>query len=167
MTLPIIAGSLSNVIFVVSYLPMLVKAARTRDLSSYSLGSMVLANAGNVIHSLYVFHLPPGPLWALHSFYLVTTGLMLLWYVRYTRRTARSINVEQVGIDSHLALVTLATASLVGGLQTTPAAPPDPVSPSPRRVVRLPSRGCQLRPGRPTSSRAWSGRTATRRASAP
>lgn len=91
MTLPIVAGSISTVIFVVSYLPMLVKAARTKDLSSYSLSSMLLANAGNAIHSLYVFHLPAGPLWALHTFYLVTTGLMLAWYVRYARRKAAPV----------------------------------------------------------------------------
>jgi hypothetical protein len=34
-----------------------------------------------VVHSVYVFSLPPGPLWALHSFYLVSTGLMLCWYL--------------------------------------------------------------------------------------
>ncbi len=30
--------------------------------------------------------LPPGPIWLLHSFHLVTTGLMLVWYLRYERR---------------------------------------------------------------------------------
>jgi hypothetical protein len=35
------------------------------------------------VHSIYVFSLPPGPLWILHSFYLVTTGLMLAWFLRY------------------------------------------------------------------------------------
>ena len=48
---------------------MLVKAYRTRDLSSYSLGNILLANVGNAVHSVYVFSLPPGPLWVLHSFY--------------------------------------------------------------------------------------------------
>jgi len=43
----------------------------------------VLSNVGNAIHSIYVFSLPAGPVWVLHAFYLVTTGLMLLWYVRY------------------------------------------------------------------------------------
>jgi uncharacterized protein with PQ loop repeat len=86
--LPVIAGSTSTIIFAFSTLPMLVKAFRTKDLSSYSLGNILLANVGNVIHSIYVFHLPPGPIWLLHSFYLVTTGLMLVWYLRYEwRRT--------------------------------------------------------------------------------
>jgi len=86
--LPVIAGSISTIIFAFSTLPMLVKAFRTKDLSSYSLGNILLANVGNVVHSIYVFHLPPGPIWLLHSFYLVTTGLMLVWYLRYEwRRT--------------------------------------------------------------------------------
>lgn len=88
MTLSVVAGSISTVIFVVSYLPMLGKAARTRDLSSYSASNLVLANAGNVIHSVYVFSLPAGPLWALHTFYLLTTALMLTWYLRYAPRRA-------------------------------------------------------------------------------
>ena len=95
MTLPVIAGSISTVIFVVSYLPMLAKAARTKDLSSYSIGNLTLANAGNAIHSIYVFSLPPGPLWALHSFYVVTTALMLLWYFKYVPRGAARREREQ------------------------------------------------------------------------
>jgi hypothetical protein len=69
-------------------LPMLLKAAQTKDLSSYSLGNIMLANVGNVIHSIYVFHLPAGPVWALHTFYLVTIALMLVWYLRYTESSA-------------------------------------------------------------------------------
>jgi hypothetical protein len=64
-------------------MPMLLKAFQTKNLGSYSLGNILLANLGNVIHSIYVFHLPPGPIWALHTFYLVTTGMMLVWYLRY------------------------------------------------------------------------------------
>jgi uncharacterized protein with PQ loop repeat len=89
--LPLIAGSASTVIFVTSYMPMLVKAARTKDLSSYSPAQLVLANVGNVLYSAYVFSLPPGPIWALHSFYLVSTALMLAWYVRYTRGAGRPV----------------------------------------------------------------------------
>jgi hypothetical protein len=62
---------------------MLFKAFRTKNLSSYSLGNIALANMGNVVHSIYIFSLPTGPIWLLHSFYLVTTGMMLSWYVRY------------------------------------------------------------------------------------
>lgn len=81
--LPVLAGTISTIIFGSSVLPMLVKAARTKDLGSYSLGNIVLSNVGNVVHSVYVFHLPPGPIWALHTFYLVATALMLVWYLRY------------------------------------------------------------------------------------
>ncbi|HEY7020528.1 MAG TPA: PQ-loop domain-containing transporter [Ktedonobacterales bacterium] len=90
--LPVIAGTISTTIFALSTLPMLLKAFKTKDLRSYSLGNILLANAGNLIHSIYVFHLPAGPIWALHSFYLLTTALMLIWYLRYQWRSgARAI----------------------------------------------------------------------------
>ena len=84
MNLPMIAGAVSTVIFALSTMPMLAKAARTKDLRSYSLGNILLSNTGNLVHSVYVYHLPPGPIWVLHSFYLVSTALMLVWYLRYT-----------------------------------------------------------------------------------
>ncbi len=86
MSLPVVAGAISTVIFALSALPMLVKAAHTKDLRSYSLGNILLSNVGNVIQTIYVFHLPMGPIWVLHTFYLVSTALMLFWYVRYTAR---------------------------------------------------------------------------------
>ncbi len=89
---PTIAGSASTVIFVTSYMPMLVKAVRTKDLSSYSPTQLVLTNVGNVLYSVYVFSLPVGPIWALHSFYLVATALMLAWYFRYRRGTGRPVD---------------------------------------------------------------------------
>ena len=87
--LPVIAGTISTTIFAFATLPMLVKAARTKDLSSYSIGNIGLANAGNVIHSVYVFSLPMGPIWLLHAFYLVSTALMLAWWIRYSRPSLR------------------------------------------------------------------------------
>jgi hypothetical protein len=91
LTIPVVAGGTSTLIFAVSTLPMLVKAYRSRDMSSYSLGNIGLANLGNAVHSVYVFSLPPGPIWVLHSFYLVTSALMLGWYLRYgLRRPAAS-----------------------------------------------------------------------------
>jgi uncharacterized protein with PQ loop repeat len=91
MDLPFIAGRISTVIFATSMLPMLIKARRTRDLTSYSLGNIVLSNLGNLVHSLYVFSLPAGPVWALHGFYLVSMGLLLLWYIRFNRRAGNAI----------------------------------------------------------------------------
>lgn len=79
----VVAGTVSTTVFVGSYLPMLVKAVRTKDLSSYSAGNLVLANVGNAVHSVYVFSLPFGPLWFLHTFYVVSSAFMLLWWWRY------------------------------------------------------------------------------------
>lgn len=86
MSLPMVAGAISTTLFVVSYLPMLWKAFRTKDLTSYSLGNLAIANLGNVVHSLYVYSLPAGPIWFLHTFYLVATAAMLSWYLRYAGR---------------------------------------------------------------------------------
>ena len=83
MDLAVLAGVLSTGLFAMSYLPMLVKAARTKDLASYSLGNLAITNAGNAVHSVYVFSLPLGPIWFLHTFYLVASALMLMWFLRY------------------------------------------------------------------------------------
>ena len=88
-SIPVLAGIASTVIFAASTLPMLVKAHRTHDLSSYSMGNLLLANAGNTVHSVYVFSMPPGPIWVLHTFYLVSTALMLAWLLRYGGRVQR------------------------------------------------------------------------------
>lgn len=82
-SLPVLAGITSTVIFAASALPMLVKAWRTRDLASYSRGNIVLSNVGNAVHSIYVFALPAGPIWLLHSFYVVSSALMLIWSLTY------------------------------------------------------------------------------------
>lgn len=82
-SLPTIAGFISTALFAIGTLPMLGKAFRTKDLASYSVGNILLSNVGNVIYSIYVFQLPPGPVWFLQSFNLVTTGLMLFWYLKY------------------------------------------------------------------------------------
>lgn len=81
--LPTIAGFISTGIFTLSTLPMLAKAFRTKDLTSYSLGNILLSNIGNLIYAIYVFQLPPGPIWFLHSFHILSTGLMLFWYLRF------------------------------------------------------------------------------------
>lgn len=83
INLPVIAGAISTTIFALSMLPMLRKALQSKDLSSYSLGNILFCNIGNLVHSVYVFSLPAGPIWVLHSFYLVSMGLMLAWYLRY------------------------------------------------------------------------------------
>ena len=91
ISVPLIAGGISTMIYASGVLPMLVKAFRTKDLGSYSLGNILLANVGNIVNSVYIFDLPLGPIWLLHSFYLVTTGLMLAWYLRYAQCRRGSI----------------------------------------------------------------------------
>ena len=81
--LTILAGSVATTIFVGSYLPMLVRAIRTRDLSSYSRSSLVLANVGNLVQTAYVLTLPVGPIWGLHAFYVVATLVMLVLHLRH------------------------------------------------------------------------------------
>ena len=64
---------------------MLVKAARTKDLASYSLSNLMLTNVANAVHSVYVFNLPAGPIWALHLAYLIASALMLAGWLRYRK----------------------------------------------------------------------------------
>ena len=84
-TLQNVAGSISSLLFITANLPMLVKAYRTHNLRSYSLGNIVLINVGNLLYWLYISFLPPGPIWLLHSFYTVSSAIMLVWYLRYER----------------------------------------------------------------------------------
>lgn len=83
-----LAGTVATMVFALSTLPMLGKAVRSRDLTSYSTGNLVLANVGNAFYSVYVFHLPLGPIWFLHAFYLLSSGLMLFWNRRFAPRDA-------------------------------------------------------------------------------
>ena len=81
--LQLAAGTVSSVIFAASILPMLTKVIKTKNLASYSLSQLALANLGNLIYWLYIVSLPVGPVWFLQGFYTITTGLMLLFYLRY------------------------------------------------------------------------------------
>ena len=90
MRLPLLAGLASTALFVVSYLPMLARALRTRDLRSYSRTSLVLANLGNGVHAIYVYSLPVGPIWYLHGFYLGASALMLGLHLAPQRAGQRS-----------------------------------------------------------------------------
>jgi hypothetical protein len=78
-----LAGFLSTAIFITGTVPMLVKAAKTQDLKSYSFSHIALSNMGNLVHWVYVIHLPFGPIWFLHGFYTVATLCMLVWYLQY------------------------------------------------------------------------------------
>ena len=89
MDVAVLAGSVSTALFVGSYLPMLLKAFRTKNLDSYSRGNLVLATVGNAVYSIYVFSLPFGPIWFLHTFYVVATLLMLVWHLRHVPPAGR------------------------------------------------------------------------------
>jgi hypothetical protein len=89
-----LAGAIATVIFAVGTVPMVVKVARTKDLRSYSRSNLLLSNVGNLIQSVYVFSLPAGPIWALHTFYLTTTALMLVWYLRYPAPRGRPVPAQ-------------------------------------------------------------------------
>ena len=81
-TLAIIAGTVSSLIFVGSHVPMLLKAYRTGDLHSYSSLNLIMVNVGNLIYWLYVSSLPAGPIWVLHTFYTLSSVLLLIMYCR-------------------------------------------------------------------------------------
>ncbi|GAA3512874.1 hypothetical protein GCM10022234_04440 [Aeromicrobium panaciterrae] len=100
-SLPVLAGVVSTAIFAGSTLPMLAKALRTRDLGSYSLGNLVLANAGNVVYSIYVLSLPLGPVWFLHAFNQMSTAFMLIWFLRYGRPASDEAELSR--LDDHRA----------------------------------------------------------------
>ena len=82
-SLPVIAGFISTLLFALGTLPMLTKAFNTKNLSSYSFGNILMSNVGNVIYGIYVVQLPFGPVWFLYGFNLLSTGLMLFWYLKY------------------------------------------------------------------------------------
>jgi hypothetical protein len=98
VNIAVLAGIVSTVIFAVGTFPMLLKAARTRDLGSYSFGQIALNNLGNAVHTIYVVHLPMGPIWWLHAFYLVSTALMLFWYVRYVHSSTHAAKRREMGV---------------------------------------------------------------------
>jgi hypothetical protein len=81
--LQMVAGSIAGLIFAAASWKMLVKAWRTKDLRSYSLGQMVLNNVGNLFYWLYVLSLPFGPIYFMHGFFTLVSLLMLTWYFAY------------------------------------------------------------------------------------
>ncbi len=83
------AGFASSAIFIGSNLRMLSKAFKTKDLSSYSLGHLVLGNVGNTVYWLYVSTLPLGPVWFLQGFFSTVSALMLFCYLRYEKNWFR------------------------------------------------------------------------------
>jgi uncharacterized protein with PQ loop repeat len=83
--LQLVAGFGSSTIFIGSKLPMLLKAFKTKDLKSYSLGHLVLGNLGNAVYWLYVISLPVGPVWFLQAFFSIVSVMMLFFYLYYEK----------------------------------------------------------------------------------
>jgi hypothetical protein len=90
-TLQIFAGFTSTIMFMTSNLPMLLKAFKTKDLKSYSLGHIALGTLGNLIYWLYITSLPFGPVWILQGFFTLSASLMLYWYLRYEKGWGRNL----------------------------------------------------------------------------
>lgn len=109
----IVAGIVSTLMFVSSNLPMLWKAFTTKNFTSYSLGHISLSNAGNLIYWLYLFTLPVGPVWFLHGFNTLVTGLMLVGYLRYQGYNS---GPNLVGERGDLSLAGIASCACSGDL---------------------------------------------------
>jgi len=76
-------GIASTLIFAGSTLPMVVRAARTRDVSPYSRSQLFMTNTGNAVHTVYIASLSPGPVWLLHCMYSFVTAFMFAAHVRW------------------------------------------------------------------------------------
>lgn len=81
--LPLFAGTIASLIYIVSAIPALTKLYRTRSVDSYSRASLWMLNVGNVLQWLYVLSLPVGPLYALHAWSTLSTALLLIWCHQY------------------------------------------------------------------------------------
>ena len=85
----LLAGISSSLIFVISNFPMMVKAFKIKDLSSYSLGNLTLRNIGNLVYWPYVISMPIGPVWFLQAFYTFVSLVMLVCYLHYEKNWLR------------------------------------------------------------------------------
>ena len=92
---PIMAGTISSLIFMSGTMSMLGKTWHTKDVSSYSMSAMWLNNFGNLVHWVYVLSLPLGPIYLLHGFYTIATILMLVWCLVYRHHPATAKRITQ------------------------------------------------------------------------
>jgi hypothetical protein len=88
-SLQVLAGFASSLIFISSNLPMVFKALKTKNLSSYSLLHLTLGTLGNTVYWLYVTSLPVGPVWFLQAFFTTASATMLFCYLRYEKKWIR------------------------------------------------------------------------------
>ena len=98
--LQVVAGSVAGLIFAMGSVNMLFRAWRTKDLTSYSMGQLVLNNIGNLFYWWYVLSLPFGPIYFMHGFFTAASLLMLIWYSAHRAGPATSINKSQLNLNS-------------------------------------------------------------------
>jgi uncharacterized protein with PQ loop repeat len=99
----VIAGTISTTVFTLSNIPMLLKAARTHNLQSYSYTYIIMNNLANLIHWLYISAMPFGPIWILHGFYTISAMMILVWYLRYEKGyRSFSLNIGKALALTHL-----------------------------------------------------------------
>jgi len=115
-SLSIIAGMVSSFVFASSNVPMLLKAYRTKDLHSYSASNLILVNAGNLLYWLYVVTLSPGPIWVLHTFYTISSGILLVMYWQQASNPARKIEYRLTSLMQKLSSLELSTVQFLAEL---------------------------------------------------
>jgi uncharacterized protein with PQ loop repeat len=98
----LVAGSIAGLIFAAASWNMLVKAWRTKDLRSYSLGQIVLNNVGNLFYWMYILSLPFGPIWLMHAFFTLASLVMLVWYFVYRTAPKTAQPTRRVLTDSSI-----------------------------------------------------------------
>lgn len=94
-----VAGVISTLMFLGSNLPMVVQAVRSRDVSSYSRGYLVMTNIGNAVYTIYVLSLPAGPIWLLHMVYTAVSAFMLLVHVYWAPAVPPSDPPSDLALD--------------------------------------------------------------------
>jgi uncharacterized protein with PQ loop repeat len=104
-----VSGSIAGIIFAMASWNMVVKAWRTKDLSSYSLGQIIFNNVGNLFYWLYVASLPFGPIYLMHGFFTLVSLFMLICYFVYRPISAKarvpqlSFNMNSKAADRDMA----------------------------------------------------------------
>ena len=87
--LQVLVGYLCTSIFMLSRVPMLLKAIHTRDLRSYSPAHLLMSTCANLLFWIYVVGLPIGPVWILQIFFTITDVTMLALCVTQLRQLSR------------------------------------------------------------------------------
>lgn len=92
----LVAGMVSSCIFATGTMAMLVKTLRTKDVSSFSMVTMVANNIGNGVNWVYILSLPFGPIHILHGFYTIAAMIMLVCCIVYRERvTYQQIDIRR------------------------------------------------------------------------